>query len=245
MANEQLKQALRTAGLEADDLADKVGVDVKTAERWLAGRTPHPRHRRRVADALDTPERVLWPKELPDHDSAADGGMGEIIEELTAGVGGVDWRELLASAAERAWLLDLTLSDIITDRDAALLAAAAARGCRVRVLVSHRDSVHLTIAEQETGREVSLTNRPASTAELDRVVQTLTPHAEIELRTFVGAGAYRVLIFDDQALVTLRLPGVPSDAMPLLYLARQTTDGIFDSFTQHFEALWQTSQAVR
>lgn len=248
MANEQLKQALRNAGLEIDDLAVKVGVDVKTAQRWLSGsRTPHPRHRRRVADALDVPEQQLWPDQVPGQDQAGQDTTSEILEELT-GDDGPDWRELLANTSERAWLLDLTLGDVITDHDDQLLAAAARRGCQVRVLVSDRDSVHLAIAEQEAGHPQSLTNRAPSTGELDRVVTLLTPHAaqgELELRSFVGAGSYRILIFDDQALVRLRLAGVDPDAMPLLHLARQSEDGIFESFAQHLDALWQTGEPIK
>jgi transcriptional regulator with XRE-family HTH domain len=249
LANEQLKQALRNAGLEIDDLAVKVGVDVKTAQRWLSGsRTPHPRHRRRVADILGVPEQQLWPDQVPGHDRAGQDATGEILDELTGGGDGPDWRELLEAASQRAWLLDLTLGDVLTDGDDQLLANAARRGSQVRVLVSDRDSVHLAIAEQEAGRHVNLTSRPASTSELDRVVTLLTPHAaggEIELRSFVGAGSYRVLIFDDRALVRLRLPGVDPDAMPLLHLERQSEDGIFESFAQHFDALWQTGEPIK
>jgi transcriptional regulator with XRE-family HTH domain len=248
LANEQLKQALRNAGLEIDDLAVEVGVDVKTAQRWLSGsRTPHPRHRRRVADVLGVPEQQLWPDQVPGQDQAGQDATSEIIEELI-GDDGPDWRELLAGASQHVELLDLTLGDVITDGDDALLVAAAGRGCQVRVLVSDRDSVHLAIAEQEAGHQQSLTNRPPSTRDLDRVVELLTPHAarsNVELRSFVGAGAYRILIFDNQALVRLRLAGVDPDAMPLLYLARQAENGIFESFTQHFEAVWQTGEALK
>lgn len=245
MANEQLKQALRSNGLEIDDLAAKVGVDVKTAQRWLAGRTPYPRYRRRVADALDVPERVLWPDAVPDQVGAEE-TAGEAVEVLTA-ADGPDWRELLADARERVELLDLTLADVLADGDGQLLAAAAARGCRVRVLVSDPDSVHLAIAEQDVGRHVNLTVRPASVAELDRVVELLTPHVQrgdVELRKFVEAGAYRVLLFDDQALVRLRLSGVDASAMPVLYLARESAGEIFESFTQHFQTVWQRSEPL-
>lgn len=244
--NEQLKQALRNAGLEIDDLAAKVDVDIRTAYRWLTGRTPYPRHRRRVADALGVPERVLWPGETPGADRTDD-TASETIEVLQAGET-PDWRELAADAQERVELLDLTLGDVITDGDGQLLADAAGRGCRVRVLVSDRDSIHLAIAEQEAGRYVSLTNRPASTGELDRVVELLSPHlerGEIELRKFVGAGAYRILIFDDQALVHLRIQGVQPEAIPVLCLTRERSDETFDGFTQHFEAIWQNSEPLR
>jgi lambda repressor-like predicted transcriptional regulator len=245
VGNEQLRQALRNAGIEVDDLAVKAEVDVKTVRRWLTGRTPRQRYRRRVADALGVSEQVLWPGVAPDQDEQDEPG-GETVEVLAAAEA-PDWRELLADTHERVELLDLTLGDVITDGDEDLLAAAAGRGCRVRVLVSDRDSVHLAIAEQDAGREVSLTSRPASTGELDRVVALLAPHVQagdLELRMFVGAGPYRILILDDQALVRLRLPGVEPDAMPVLYLTRERSDGILDGFTRHFETVWQTSEPL-
>ncbi len=246
MGNEQLRQALRNAGLEVDDLAVKAEVDVKTVRRWVAGRTPRARYRRRVADALGVSERVLWPDEVPDEEQVDD-ATSEAFE-LLAARDAPDWRELLAEAHERAWLLDLTLGDVLTDGDDQLLADAASLGCSVRVLISDPDSVHLAIAEQDAGRHVNLADRPASVRELDRVVELLAPHAEqgeVELRKFVDAGAYRVLIFDDQALVRLRLSGVAADANPVLYLARDGNGEIFESFSQHFQTVWQRSEPLR
>jgi len=246
VANEQLRQALRNAGLEVDDLAVKAGADVKTVRRWLSGRTPRARYRRLVADALGVTEQSLWPSAVPDHEQA-DETTVETFELLTAREA-PDWRELLADARERVELLDLTLAGVITDGDGQLLADAADHGCRVRVLISDPDSVHLAIAEQDAGRHVSLTSRPAAVGELDRVVELLSPHVQrgdVELRKFVDAGAYRVLVFDDQALVRLRLSGVDADAMPVLYLARESVGEIFESFTGHFESLWKRSEPLR
>lgn len=42
MANDNLRAALAQAGLQPDDLAQIVEVDVKTVRRWLTG-TPHTR----------------------------------------------------------------------------------------------------------------------------------------------------------------------------------------------------------
>ncbi len=49
MANENLKTALQHAGMQPDDLAELVDVDVKTVRRWLYGALPYPRHRTRIA----------------------------------------------------------------------------------------------------------------------------------------------------------------------------------------------------
>lgn len=245
MANEQLKQALRTNGMEIDDLAERVGVDVKTAQRWLSGRTPYPRYRRRVADALNTPERTLWPDETPDLDPGTEPSEPDPIDVLRAGEG-PDWRNLVAGAQERVELLDLTLADVITHTaDATLLADAAARGCRVRVLISHPDSIHLAIAEEQAGRYLALADRPAATAELERVAELLASHVGqqgVELRTFVGAGSYRVLIIDDQTIVRLRLPGVSTEREPVLQLDRERHPEALESFASHFDAMWQTGE---
>ncbi|MGH3262860.1 MAG: hypothetical protein ACRDNS_12765, partial [Trebonia sp.] len=93
---------------------------------------------------------------------------------------------------------------------------------------------------------VDLTRRPATVAELERVVELLSPHArrgDLELRKFVEAGAHRLLVFDDQALVQLRLSGVNADALPVLYV-RESAGEIFESFPQHFQTVWQRSEPL-
>ena len=68
MENEHLRTAITRAGLTLEEFADIVQVDVKTVRRWLAGRTPYPRHRTRVAGALDTTEHALWPNAVAGND---------------------------------------------------------------------------------------------------------------------------------------------------------------------------------
>src|SRR5215210_6970535 len=63
MANERLRQAVLNSGLSVDDLADHVGTDAKTVERWITqGRVPHPRNRVSTAQALGIDELALWPE---------------------------------------------------------------------------------------------------------------------------------------------------------------------------------------
>jgi len=53
MGNAALRRAMDERGMTTQALAEHVGVDLKTAGRWLGGTTPHPPHRRAAADALD------------------------------------------------------------------------------------------------------------------------------------------------------------------------------------------------
>ncbi|WP_341719109.1 helix-turn-helix transcriptional regulator [Micromonospora sp. FIMYZ51] len=60
--NEALRLAMANKGETAESLAGKVGVDPKTAGRWVAdGRTPHPRTRVAVATVLGRQAEELWP----------------------------------------------------------------------------------------------------------------------------------------------------------------------------------------
>jgi transcriptional regulator with XRE-family HTH domain len=60
--NQRLHDAIRQNGHRLTDLADEVGADPKTVERWIStGRLPRPAARRRLADLLGVPESVLWP----------------------------------------------------------------------------------------------------------------------------------------------------------------------------------------
>ncbi|MEV6811282.1 helix-turn-helix transcriptional regulator [Micromonospora sp. NPDC051296] len=61
--NEALRVAMADKGETAESLAAKVGVDPKTAGRWLAvGRIPHPRTRIAVATILGRTAADLWPE---------------------------------------------------------------------------------------------------------------------------------------------------------------------------------------
>ncbi|KXK58829.1 XRE family transcriptional regulator [Micromonospora rosaria] len=61
--------AMTEAGQTAESLAEQVGVDPKTAQRWAnPGRVPQPRHRVRVAAILKRDIEKLWPDVLKRRD---------------------------------------------------------------------------------------------------------------------------------------------------------------------------------
>jgi transcriptional regulator with XRE-family HTH domain len=142
VANERLRQAIKTAGLDVDQLARAVQVDTKTVGRWLSGRVPYSRHRNRVARAIGVTERDLWPAaEIPEPAATS--------VELVAGFAHTadaspSWRSLLADAVERIWLLDFTLIDLLaTDDTPTRLAEKARRGVEVRLLLSYATRARL------------------------------------------------------------------------------------------------------
>jgi hypothetical protein len=61
--NVPLRDAVWASGMELAGFARKVGVDPKTAERWITrGRIPHPRHRWKASEILGRDESELWPE---------------------------------------------------------------------------------------------------------------------------------------------------------------------------------------
>src|ERR1700733_5858783 len=79
MANERLRAALLQQGLSFEALAKEMGVDPKTAERWVTqSRLPYRRHRYALASRLMLAETYLWPDALTP-EQAADASESEIL----------------------------------------------------------------------------------------------------------------------------------------------------------------------
>jgi hypothetical protein len=66
--NVALRDAVWGSDLEVTEFARRIGVDPKTAERWITdGRIPHPRHRWKASKILGRDESELWPKSVLPH----------------------------------------------------------------------------------------------------------------------------------------------------------------------------------
>ena len=65
MQNERLRSAMIEHGHTSAILAERVGVDAKTVERWITtGRPPYRKTRYKVAAELGVDEAILWPDAL-------------------------------------------------------------------------------------------------------------------------------------------------------------------------------------
>ena len=78
MPNERLRAAMLQRGVTPTGLADKLGVDHKTVERWVKGRVPYRRHRYMISTHLGVDEVYLWPDALP-RDQVAVASESEIV----------------------------------------------------------------------------------------------------------------------------------------------------------------------
>lgn len=247
--NEKLRQALKDAGLEDEQLADLIQVDVKTVRRWLAGSTPYPRHRTRVARALGAAEHQLWPDATPapapQDTRSADGSHTASIYPSATDPAAPNPVDLIARAQQSVDLLDLTLKDLASDpRLVPLLAEKAAAGCRIRILIAHPESIHLTIRLGETGAGGPVAARPPEVDDIYATLDNLLPLEDltgVEVREFSTTPYNTIVRADGQMLVGLELLAGHGLQAPLLQLDRGEQPDVFDRFADYYQHIWDVA----
>jgi transcriptional regulator with XRE-family HTH domain len=250
VSNERLRAAIARAGLDNEQLAELVGVDAKTVERWIAGgRLPYTRHRVRVAKALGADPYDLWPQADPAPRLAGQSQQTEPDTETevvaaypTGEAAGVpDWQILLTGARERVDLLDTTLLDVVSVPGVIdLLAAKAAAGCEIRILIAN------ALGEWNLRIDAAWTpdgDRPSEVLieDIDRARELLAPllgQRGIEIREYVEADPGSILRFDEEILYSPNLWMTERTRAPLLHVTRRQPGGLFDRLIGQFEAIW-------
>jgi transcriptional regulator with XRE-family HTH domain len=245
MANERLRRAIQHAGLGLEDVADGVGVDVKTAERWITkGRVPHARNRAQTARLLNVDELELWPQ-------AAEGkngrglGAGELVR-LYAHRGAVPrdrWYELLETTAQRLDLLvyaGLFLPDGRSDLPA-LVRRKAEDGVQVRLLYGDPESDAIALRGAEEGIGDGLAARIRLVLVYMREAFE-APGVSVRLH---GTALYNSLYrFDDDLLVNMHGYGVAAGQSPVLHLRRLPGGRLFDHYMVSFDRVWQVGRPL-
>jgi hypothetical protein len=63
MPNERLRDSILRSSMTTTSVAERIGVDPKTVERWITqDRTPYPKHRHAIAQLVRQAESYLWPR---------------------------------------------------------------------------------------------------------------------------------------------------------------------------------------
>jgi hypothetical protein len=145
-----------TRGVSVKSLADHTGVDTKTIERWLQGRTPHPRHRWATASLLLEDETYLWP-ETTDPRRASAASQDELVG-LYARRGDVPvdlWWQLFTGAQRHIDVL-VYAAGFLPELHPGLinlLRTKGREGCRVRVTLGDFTSPIVLARGEEEGYE--------------------------------------------------------------------------------------------
>lgn len=246
MANQRLRDALLRNGITTDDVAQKVGVDPKTVERWVTKvRTPYPKHRHTVAAMLRESESYLWPDALDPETRAAvaESEVLKIYPNRNA-VSRDVWDHLLDQATARVDVL-VYVGMFLTENPALLpaLRAKGAAGARVRLLLGDPDSreVQRRSIDEGIGKgaiSAKIRNALAYFRQLDDA-----PGVEIRCHaTTLYNSTYR---YDDEMIVNPHVYGIPAPHAPALHLRRLSAGSMFETYAQSFDRVWETAKPPR
>jgi transcriptional regulator with XRE-family HTH domain len=244
VVNERLRTAMLRAGVDTAELASSVGVDVKTVSRWLDGRVPHRRTRIVMAQRLGEDEATLWPTSRPDQ-APGSSATSEVIGAWAhrSDVPVQLWAGLLPNARGRVDLLGYAFPFILEISPEAVetLIRRCNDGLRVRIAIADPDCDHVT--ERDTLEQLAgtLPGRIRLSLMWLRDLAN-TPNAAVGLHTVHLYNS--VFRFDDQMIVTPHLFRAHGYQHPALHLRRLSAHGIFESFAEQFQQVWDTVRPV-
>ncbi len=226
------------AQLDSVALAQAVGVDVKTVNRWLAGRVPHRRTRAMVAGILGEAEDLLWPQTRPD--LAAGGAATAEVQGAYAHRAAIPndlWISLLLGAHEQIDIVGYAypfVLELLPDAGD-ILATKCCSGTRIRLAFADPSCPH--VAERDALEQMNGTLSGRIRNALNMLGPlTDTRGCDIGLHTCHLYNS--VFRFDDKMIVTPHLFRARGYQHPALHLRKLSAHGIFSSFAEQFEQIW-------
>jgi hypothetical protein len=245
MANNRLRDSLHTKGLAPSDLADELGVDPKTVERWITkSRTPYPRYRHAIAARLRESERYLWPDALAE-DEAARVSQSEVVSVYSNrnAVPADLWDQLLDRASVYIDVL-VYVGMFMTDKPTLLetLKAKAEKGARIRLAFGDRDG--RAIAQRSVDEGIG---EHTIAAKIDHALAYFAPLngvRGVQLRVHDTVLYNSIYRFDDQMIVNTHLFGKPGAHAPALHLRRLSAGDMFTTYEDSFTSVWEHARRV-
>ncbi|HVA61913.1 MAG TPA: helix-turn-helix transcriptional regulator [Mycobacteriales bacterium] len=235
--NAALAHLLHLAGHTPRSLAERIGVDEKTVQRWLAGTTtPYARHRYAAARLLGVEPADLWPAETTGscdsdlvtlYDSRLD--IPDDVWATTIGApGSVD---ILAN--DLTWLAEsqpLLLAE---------LACNALIGATITVALLDPEHVDTT---SDVGALDAAARSRRSLHDLDPLLDIdRAIHSQVRVH---GATPVTIYRFGRQMFVQPVLPGLSDSLAPVQHLERKTDAGPFDRYLAYLRHIWQQATPV-
>jgi hypothetical protein len=240
MPNDRLRDVLLSKDITPEDVAERLGVDPKTVERWITvGRIPYPRHRHAIAAMAGESEAYLWPGAMGAQ-RRAEVAQSEIVHVYPHrnSVPADLWDALLEKATTYIDIL-VYVGIFMTEKPDLLkaLRGKSEDGVRVRLLFGDRDAPSVTQRSIDEG-----IGEHTIAAKIDHALaffSTLAGAPGIEMRTH-GTVLYNSLHrFDDQMIVNPHVYGKIAAHAPALHLRRLSAGDLFTTYEDSFTAVWE------
>nr|WP_202892527.1 XRE family transcriptional regulator [Kribbella shirazensis] len=231
-------------GLTHHALADELGVNVKSVERWVAGDiVPFPRNRHRLATRLGRDEAYLWPDTLT-RDRAAALAESELVRVYPhrADVPPDEWRQLFESGDAEIGILVYAGLFLAEDNGLQrILRKKAKSGTRVRILLGDPDDARVVERGEEEGIGQALAAKIRNAQVLYRGLMD-APGLEFRLhRTVLYNSIFRA---DDRLFVNTHIYGLPAAQAPVWHLRKIPGGELARHYLESFERVWDNATPV-
>nr|WP_205862739.1 XRE family transcriptional regulator [Planosporangium thailandense] len=219
-------------GLTPSAVAEKVGVDPKTVERWITqGRPTYPKFRHAVAAMVKESESYLWPNAIPP-ERAARVAQSELVTlyPCRSVVPEALWNRLFNEATEQISILVYAGLFLPEQRPKLVreLKAKAAAGAKVSVLLGDPDCDEVRRRGMDEGIGDAVPTKIRNVLTFYRPLQGVRGVDVRFHRTTLYNSIYR---FDDEMLVNTHVFGFPAAHAPVLHLRRLAGGDLFEMYT--------------
>jgi transcriptional regulator with XRE-family HTH domain len=244
MTNERLRAAMLERGITLAALAEKLGVDEKTIERWITqDRTPYRRHRYAAATHLGVDETYLWPDAIS-RQQVATASESEIVNVYPHrwAMPRDIWGRLFSQAEEEIGILVYVALFLAEDTGIQRLLEEKARaGVRIRVLLGEPDCSAVAQRGEEEGIGDAIGAKARNAIALYRPLRQLEG-VEFRLHdTILYNSIYRA---DDELLVNTHVYGNAASNAPVFHLRSVAGGDMVTLYRDSFERVWDSAKPL-
>ncbi|MDT0270039.1 helix-turn-helix transcriptional regulator [Streptomyces sp. DSM 44915] len=245
MPNEQLRAALLAKGFTTRDLAERIGVDPKTVERWITqDKRPYRRHQYATATILKVDASFLWSDDVRTVASAADLGKAEIVtvyphrHMVPKGL----WQEIYGRAERQLDVLVYAGGFLAEDPVFHRLISDKAKTAQVRILMGDPDCPAVRQRGTDEGHMIM---GPKIRNALVNYRPLMDSHPEIEFRLHDATLYNSIYRADNEMLVNTHVYGIGAYLAPVLHLRKLSGASLFDTYAESIDHTWAKARPVR
>ena len=243
MPSERLRTTLAESDYDERSLADELGLDPKSVQRWITKNvTPRRTTAHRAAKLLGVAASWLWPDLETGRESASEAEIVTLYPHRSD-VPRHLWLDLLAGSAKRIWLFANASLFLPEENPESIevIRHKAEDGVNVRLLMADPDSPECV----QRGIEERLFDAiPA------RVRMALTYYAplvgtpSVEFRLQRTTLYNSIFVYDEEMLINQHVYGMYGYMAPILHLRRIEGGDFFDMYVRSFDRVWEISSQI-
>jgi transcriptional regulator with XRE-family HTH domain len=243
MPNERLRATLADSDYDQRSLADELGLDHKSVQRWVTKDiTPRRTTANWAAKILGVPPAWLWPELEGERGSASQAEIVTLYPHRSD-VPRHLWLDLATKATQRIWLYANASLFLPEDNPESirLIQQKAEEGTQVRILMADPDS------PQCVARGIEERLFDAISARVRMALSYYAPLAGIPGVEFLlqKETLYNsIFIYDEEMLVNQHVYGMYGYIAPILHLRRMEHGDFFDMYVRSFERVWEVSSPI-